>query len=98
FPTGLTRKTGEIVVGEELATKLGPRTTLGEKLSLFPNLTDGGEFRMQFDATATTKIKNWLGWQITYSDRYLSNPLPGFKKNDVLLSTGLRLTFGHGTL
>jgi putative salt-induced outer membrane protein YdiY len=98
FPTGLTRKTGEIVLGEELATKFGPRTTLSEKFSLFPNITNTGDFRLQFDATAATKLKSWLAWQVTYSDRYLSNPLPGFKKNDVLLSTGLRLTFGKGTL
>jgi len=98
FPTGLTRKTGEIVMGEELATKLNGRTTLSEKFSLFPNITNTGDYRFQFDATAATKLKSWLGWQVTYSDRYLSDPLTGFKKNDVLLSTGLRLMFGKGAL
>jgi putative salt-induced outer membrane protein len=98
FPTGLTRKTGEIVMGEELATKLNGRTTLSEKFSLFPNITNTGDYRFQFDAIAATKLKSWLGWQVTYSDRYLSDPLTGFKKNDVLLSTGLRLTFGKGAL
>jgi putative salt-induced outer membrane protein len=96
FPTGLTRKTGEVVLGEELDSKINGRTTLSEKFSLFPNVSDTGSYRFQFDATAATKLKAWLGWQITYSDRYLSNPLPGLKKNDVLLSTGLRLTFGKG--
>jgi putative salt-induced outer membrane protein len=94
FPTGLTRKTGEVVLGEELDAKLNGRTTLSEKFSLFPNVSDTGNYRFQFDAIAATKLKAWLGWQVTYSDRYLSNPLPGLKKNDVLLSTGLRLTFG----
>ena len=97
FPTGLTRKTGEVVVGEELNTKLNDRTTLSEKFSLFPNVSNTGEYRFQFDATAATRLKTWLSWQVTYSDRYLSDPLPGLKKNDVLLSTGLRLTFGKGT-
>jgi putative salt-induced outer membrane protein YdiY len=97
FPSGLTRKTGEVVLGEEVDTKLNGRTTLSEKFSLFPNVSDTGNYRLQFDATAATKLKAWLGWQITYSDRYLSNPLPGLKKNDMLLSTGLRLTFGKGT-
>jgi putative salt-induced outer membrane protein YdiY len=96
FPTGLTRKTGEIVLGEELNTKLNNRTVLSEKLSLYPNATDTGNYRLQVDATAATKMKAWLSWQVTYSDRYLSNPLTGLKKNDVLLSTGLRLTFGKG--
>jgi len=59
-------------------------------------LSNTGEYRFQLDATAATKLKTWLSWQVTYSDRYLSDPLPGLKKNDVLLSTGLRLTFGKG--
>ena len=30
-------------------------------------------------------------WRITtFSDRFLSDPLPGLKKNDLLLSTGVR--------
>jgi hypothetical protein len=64
----------------------------------FPNLSDLGQYRFQFDATAATKLKTWLSWQITVNDRYLSNPLPGLKSNDELLSTGLRLAFGKGAL
>jgi len=36
-----------------------------------------------------------LGWHLTLSNRYLSNPLPGTKKNDVLFTTGIRLTFAR---
>ena len=82
--------------GSKALVRLNGRTTLSEKFSLFPNVSDTGSYRFQFDATAATKLKAWLSWQITYSDRYLSNPLPGLKKNDMLLSTGLRLTFGKG--
>lgn len=96
FPTGLTRKTGEVLAGEELNMKLNDRFALSEKVSLFPNISDTGQYRFQFDATAATKLKTWLSWQITFSDRYLSNQLPGLKSNDELLSTGLRLTIGKG--
>jgi putative salt-induced outer membrane protein YdiY len=96
FPTGLTRKTGEVLAGEELNMKLNDRFALTEKVSLFPNFSDSGQYRFQFDATAATKLKTWLSWQLTFSDRYLSNPLPGLKSNDELLSTGLRVTFGKG--
>jgi putative salt-induced outer membrane protein len=95
--TNVTRKTGEIVAGEELNMKLNNRTTLSEKLSLFPNVSDTGEYRLQFAANATTKLNSWLSWQLTYSDIYISNPLPGLKGNDAFLSTGLRLTFGKAT-
>jgi putative salt-induced outer membrane protein len=91
-----TRKTAEFVLGETLATKLGSRTTLAEVFNFFPNLSDTGDYRLQLDATAATKIKNWLSWQVTLSDRYVSRPLLGLKDNDVLFTTGLRLTYGKG--
>jgi len=94
----VTRKTGEIVVGETFNAKINNRTTLTERFSIYPNVSDTGTYRLQFDATAATKLKNWLSWQVTYSDRFQNNPLPGFKTNDLILTTGVRLTFGKGTL
>ena len=92
----VTRKNGEVDLGETFNAKVNNRTTLTEQFSLYPNVSDTGHYRFQFDATAATKLKNWLSWQVTYSDRYLSDPLAGFKKNDLILSTGVRLTFGKG--
>jgi putative salt-induced outer membrane protein len=91
-----TRRTSEIDAGETFTAKLGSRTALTEQFSIFPNLSDTGDYRLQFDATAATKIKNWLSWQVTFSDRYVSRPLEGLKNNDLLFATGLRLTFGKG--
>jgi putative salt-induced outer membrane protein len=91
-----TRHSAELLVGESLSTKLGSRTTIIEQLTFFPNVSDLGDYRINFDAGAATKINSWLGWQITFSDRYISNPPLNLKGNDLLLSTGLRLTFGHG--
>jgi Protein of unknown function, DUF481 len=96
FEPSQTRHSAEIVAGESLSTKLGPRTTVSEQLSFFPNLSSTGEYRVTFDANAVTKLKTWLGWQMTFSDRYISDPPFGLKGNDLLLSTGLRLTFGKG--
>ena len=93
----LTRKSGEVVLGEDLNTKINGRTTLSERFSLYPNVSSTGNYRTEFDISAATKLKNWLGWQISYSDRYITNPPTGLKGNDQLLSTGLRLTFGKGT-
>jgi putative salt-induced outer membrane protein len=94
----ITRKTGEVVLGESFNAKINNRTTITQVFSIYPNVSETGTYRFQFDTTAATKLKNWLAWQVTYSDRYLSNPLPGFKTNDLLLSTGVRLTFGKGVL
>jgi hypothetical protein len=94
FSTGLNRTSGEALVGEEITYKLSSRTSLKEKTVFFPNMSETGEFCLNFDTSAVMALKTWLGWQITFSDRYLSDPVIGAKSNDVLLSTGLRLTFG----
>lgn len=96
--TDVIRNVAEVDAGEELGWKLNNRVSVSERFSVFPNLSDIGQYRFQFDTTAATKLKNWLSWQITISDRYLSDPLPGLKTNDELLSTGLRLSYGKGTL
>jgi putative salt-induced outer membrane protein YdiY len=91
-----SRHSAEVLAGESLSIKLGPRTKLSEQLTSFPNLSSIGDYRVTFDANASTKLNTWLGWQITFSDRYISDPPLGLKGNDLLLSTGLRLTFGKG--
>lgn len=90
----VTQRNATMVVGEEFDTKLSSRTTFSEIFTLYPGIGGAGGYRFTFNTTAATKLKNWLGWQITFSDNYISNPPFGIKGNDLLLSTGLRLTFG----
>jgi putative salt-induced outer membrane protein YdiY len=84
----------EILFGEELVYKMSGRTSLSQRAVFFPNLSDRGEYRFNFDTTATTALTKYLSWQITFSDRYLSNPAFGRKSNDTLLTTGIRVNFG----
>ena len=86
------------IVGEEFDMKLNKRSSFTERLSLYPNLSNGGDFRSQFDATLVTQFKAWLSWQVTFSDSYINYPPPGLKSNDLLLSTGLRVTWGKAKL
>ncbi|HEY6118504.1 MAG TPA: hypothetical protein VIV66_01025 [Pyrinomonadaceae bacterium] len=65
-----------------------------EQLFFFPNLTRSGEYRINFDTTIVTDITRRIGWQLTMSDRYLSNPPLGTKQNDLLLTTGIRVKLG----
>lgn len=95
FPA-VTLKNGEIVLGESFDSKITSRTTVSESISFFPNVSDVGNYRFAFASNISTKIKSWLGWQVTFNDNYISNPPTGLKGNDLLFSTGLRLTFGKG--
>jgi hypothetical protein len=97
FP-GQKTNSAEILVGEELHTKIATRTTLSERFVFYPNMSNLGQYRYQLNATSATIIKKWLSWQVTLIDGYLSNPPFGLKSNDLLLSTGLRVVWGKNKL
>ena len=97
YSTGVNIRSAEIVVGEEFSYQISSRSTLSERFQFFPNLSHTGQYRTTLDSTVATKISNWLNWQASFGDRYVSDPIPGIKKNDLLLTTGLRMTFGKGT-
>lgn len=93
FSDGTTRNSGELLAGEQLDYNLSDRVTFAERFVVFPNLSETGEYRMNFDASMLTKINDHFGWHLTFSDRYLSNPVGDALKNNLLLSTGIRFTF-----
>jgi hypothetical protein len=59
---------------------------------MFNNMTNTGEYRQNVDVGVTAALTKWLNWNVALSDRYLSNPAPGRKKNDFLYTMGLGFT------
>ncbi len=92
FSTGLKRNSGEILAGQDLTLRLSSRMLFKERFQYFPNMTETGEYRLTFDSTLSTKITSWMNWNVTVSDRYLSNPPLGSKNNDLLFTTGVGVT------
>jgi len=88
-----SRNVAGLTLGEELSTKLGSSTSLTQKLYFYPDLTNTGEYRATFNFGTVTKINGWLGWQNAFGDIYVTNPPPGTRQNDILLTTGLNFTF-----
>ncbi|HEY7546259.1 MAG TPA: DUF481 domain-containing protein, partial [Blastocatellia bacterium] len=88
------RSSAELNLGQTLSWRLGSRSSLREMFFVFPNLSEGGQYRLNFDTTLTTDITRRIGWQLTLSDRYLSNPPAGLDNNDLLLTTGLSFKLG----
>jgi putative salt-induced outer membrane protein YdiY len=96
FANNVSRSSGEIQIGDALMHKINKSFQLTQSLVFYPNLSRSGEYRMNFDAAAVVVLKKWLGVHLSVSDRYLSNPIPTtLKKNDMLLTTGIRLTFAR---
>jgi hypothetical protein len=98
FTTGMIVKSVQALAGEELDYKLNERAAVSERMTFYPDLSQRGQYYMTFDSTATTKLYRWISWQASFSDRYLTNPVPGTQKNDLLLTTGFRMAFGKGVL
>jgi putative salt-induced outer membrane protein len=95
FSTSLRRSSGEILIGQDFSQQLSKRNSFKERFVLMPNLSETGEYRFNFDLGLVTNLSTWLGWHVTLSDRFLSNPVSGALKNDMLLTTGLRVAFGR---
>ena len=88
-----TRNSTEAYWGNDFTYKVAARTDLVQSFRMFNNLSNTGEFRVNFDISANTKLTKWLTWTIALRDRYLTNPLPGRLNNDFLYTTGLGFTF-----
>jgi putative salt-induced outer membrane protein YdiY len=93
--TALSRNSAEVYWGDDFTFKLNKASSFTQAFRMFNNLNDTGEYRVNFDIGMVTKVAKWLSWQITASDRYLTNPSPGRKTNDLLISSGVRLTFNQ---
>lgn len=90
-----TRNFAALTLSEELMHKFGKSTVLSEQLSLFPDLNSLGDYRGTFNFGTVTKLNKFLGWQNSFSDVYVTNPPPGKRQNDVILTTGLNVSFGQ---
>lgn len=88
-----TRNSTELLLGEESTHMISDATSLNQRLALYPNISDGGEYRIQFDAGITTSITKKIELKVTLSNRFMSNPQPGVKKSDTLLLTNIGYRF-----
>lgn len=90
-----TRNSAEAYWGEDYSYRLTEATSLVQSFRMFNNLSDTGQYRMNFDLGANTRLFKWLTWNLGFSNRYLSDPVPGRKTNDILYTTGIGVTFAR---
>lgn len=92
--TSVSQNFPALTLGEDFTKKIGGSSAFTEDFTFYPDLTDTSQYRFAADAAWSTQLKKWLGWQVTFSDRYISNPpILGTKNNDTVLSTGLKFSF-----
>lgn len=93
--TAFSRNFAALTIGEDLTHKIGKSTSITQDLSFFPDLNNTGEYRATFDFGTVTKLTHRLGWQNSFSDIYVTNPPAGKRQNDLVLTTGLNISFGE---
>jgi putative salt-induced outer membrane protein YdiY len=95
FATTADRVTGEFLAGQTFTYKFAEQGEFSERLTVFPNYTSLGDVRLTFESTALMKLNRWLGWETKVDQVFLSNPPLLAERNDVIVTTGLRLTYGR---
>lgn len=90
----LVRSSAEAYWGNDFTYKLSGATSIRQSYRMFNNLTNTGAYRINFDLGMASQLRKWLSWQVTASNRILSNPIPGRQRADLLLTTGVRVNFG----
>lgn len=91
---GERRSFNEGLLGEETTHKFGERSRFRQRLAVYPNLTDSGEYRVVFDAGFLAPLVDRWNLTLNYSVRYQSNPPAGVDKRDTLVFAGLQYGWG----
>jgi hypothetical protein len=95
FYSTFNRTSGEVVFGDDYDKTINKRTHIHQNFKFFENLSYSGQYRVNFDLSAATTLTKMISLQFTGSERYVTNPPPGLKGNDLILTTGVRLSFAR---
>ena len=79
----------EGVLSESSTHKVTESTSLRQKVGFFPNLKNGGEYRVVFDAGVSVAINSSLSLTAGMTYRHDSDPGVGIKKGDSVYVTGI---------
>jgi hypothetical protein len=105
YYNGTVNNLATATLGDEFAYKITKTTTFTQSLYYLPSLNQPvyvpgpgqshpDNYRINFTAGIATKLNGWMTANANFLDQYVSQPVPGNKKNNVIFTTGLGFTFG----
>jgi hypothetical protein len=95
FQHELIRRFAAGMIGDEFTRKVSKSTVITQKAYFFEDFQSTSDYRATFDFGTVTKINKWMGWQNVFGDVYVTNPPVGKKRNDIVFTTGLNISFVH---
>ncbi len=93
FQTDVKRTNAEALLGEKLSLDFTQRVNFEHYMNFYPNLTDRGEYRLDTTSALNTRLSSLFSFNTRLTNRLLSNPLPGGQKYELVLTTGLGISF-----
>ncbi len=82
-----------LLLGQESTHKLSDTTNAKQRLVIYPNLDNRGEYRAQWDASLGVAMTKTINLNVGLGLRRDSDPGLGIKKTDTLLTTGISVKF-----
>ena len=82
-----------VLLGEESTHKLGESTSFKQRLVVLPNLKNSGEYRANWDTGLAVAMSKRMNLNVGFSVAHNSEPGPGRKSTDTLLTTGVSIKF-----
>lgn len=80
-------------LAEEVQWKINDRASIVQGMEYLPQVSDFGNFVMNFNLGLSTKITERASATITFQDFYRSVPAPGRRENDLRLMAGISYSF-----
>jgi len=105
YYNGTVNNLATATLGDEFVYKISKTTTFTQNLYYLPSLNQPNyvpfpgqshpsNYRVNFTAGIATKLNGWMTANVNFLDQYVSQPVPGNNKNNVIFTTGLGFTFG----
>jgi len=91
---GANTDTPETLGAAVFKHKFTERLKVQKSFTFYQDLTHISKYRVIFDASLSADITKRIGWYITVGDRLNNRPIGVSKKNDFLLTTGIKWNFG----
>lgn len=93
FFTGVHDQAAAALIGEKLTLQISKRVHLDHDFNLYPNLSNGGQYRFDTSTTLTANLSKLFSLNTGFTDLFLSNPAAGSHKNNVAFTTGIGYAF-----
>lgn len=82
-----------LLLGEESQHRLSDTTSAWQRMVVYPNLRNRGEFRANFGAGVSVAMSSTMNLNVGLGYAFNSDPGVGRKKGDTLLTTGVSVKF-----